>query len=196
MPTRLIKVPPALFSIPTLIFSLSLLVNSKSCRVWLSPFPAYVSFFHGSFTSRLISFLLYDQVPFTLTPDAQIVPQNMNVALGGVAANIYLIVQKNGHNSGSGVDFTFGMLAIQRFYCVLDTGNQRIGFAQKPDTNANVTVNLIWTWNIRYVKHTVLILEFEQWMRAVRGTQHKRVAFVGGSYLFYIDQFTGPWCST
>ena len=80
-------------------------------------------FFHGSFTSRRIN--LYDQVPFTLTPDAQIVPQNMNVVLGGVAANIYLIVQKNGHNSGSGVDFTFGMLAIQRFYCVLDTGNQR-----------------------------------------------------------------------
>ena len=101
-------------------------------------------FFMGrSQADSSISFLLYDQVPFTLTPDAQIVPQNMNVALGGVAANIYLIVQKNGHNSGSGVDFTFGMLAIQRFYCVLDTGNQRIGFAQKPDTNANVTVNLI-----------------------------------------------------
>jgi cathepsin E len=102
---------------------------------------------HGSFTSSvesysLIAFLPFNQTLFTLTADAQILPQNLNVHFGGVFNNIYLIVQDNGQNSRAEfpVAFTFGMLALQRFYCVLDTGNQRIGFAQTSSTNANINL--------------------------------------------------------
>ena len=93
-----------------------------------------------SLALTLISFLLLNQVHFTLTADAQVLPQSLNVPIGGVANKIYLIVQDIGHDSGTGLDFVFGIVALQRFYCVLDTGNQRIGFAQTCFTNASINL--------------------------------------------------------
>ena len=86
---------------------------------------------------NLFSFFL-NQAQFTLTADAQVLPQSLNVLMGGVANKIYLIVQDIGHDSGAGVDFIFGTVVLQRFYCVLDTGNQRIGFAETWHTNASI----------------------------------------------------------
>lgn len=75
-------------------------------------------------------------VSFELTPNAQIWPRSLNTAIGGVAGNIYLIVQDNGANSGSGLDFILGQTYLERFYSVYDTANNRVGLATTPFTTA------------------------------------------------------------
>lgn len=96
-----------------------------------------VSSYHGLVTGSVEQYLfLLQQDGLELTPNAQIWPRNLNAAIGGTAGNIYLIVQDNGANSGSGLDFTLGQSFIERLYSVYDTGNARIGLATTPFTTA------------------------------------------------------------
>jgi cathepsin E len=82
-----------------------------------------------------ILFLL-DQVPFELTPNAQIWPRNLNTRIGGTAGSIYLIVGNIGTKSGSGLDYTLGQVFLERFYSVYDTAHSRVGLARTRYTEA------------------------------------------------------------
>jgi cathepsin E len=98
---------------------------------------------HGSFTSSVVSYSsislpLFNQANLTLTADAQIWPQNLNSVIGGIAGNVYLIVNDIGTPTGSGLDFTLGMAVLQRFYSVFDSGNNQVGFAETNFTNAEI----------------------------------------------------------
>lgn len=53
-------------------------------------------------------------VPFVLTPNAQIWPRSLNTYIGGSSDAIYLVVNDIGNASGSGLDFTNGYT----FLCV------------------------------------------------------------------------------
>ncbi|TBU46835.1 aspartic peptidase A1 [Dichomitus squalens] len=75
-------------------------------------------------------------VTFELTPNAQIVPRALNSAIGGNADSVYLIVHSLGTPSGQGLDFINGQAFLERFYTVFDTGNNRVGIANTPFTNA------------------------------------------------------------
>ncbi|KAF8930621.1 hypothetical protein BGZ52_000891 [Haplosporangium bisporale] len=81
-------------------------------------------------------FVTISGVEYELTPNALIWPRSLNSAIGGSAGSIYLIVSDNGSNSGSGLDFILGLKFMERFYTVFDTGNQRVGFATTPFTDA------------------------------------------------------------
>ena len=74
--------------------------------------------------------------------------------IGGVDGNIYLIVSsvrepeislssimaklclQIGTRDTYGLEFVLGVTFIQRFYTVLDTANNQVGFASTPFTNA------------------------------------------------------------
>jgi cathepsin E len=71
-----------------------------------------------------------------LTANAQIWPRSLNTVIGGTAGSIYLIVNDNHSNSGSGLDFINGQAFLERFYSVYDTANQRVGLATTPFTTA------------------------------------------------------------
>ncbi|THU80941.1 acid protease [Dendrothele bispora CBS 962.96] len=73
---------------------------------------------------------------FSMTPNAQIWPRNMNSTLGGDSNKIYSIVADLGNNSGTGLDFINGFAFLQRFYSVYDTTNNRVGIAETEFTNA------------------------------------------------------------
>ncbi|KZV91351.1 family A1 protease [Exidia glandulosa HHB12029] len=73
---------------------------------------------------------------FALTANAQLWPRSLNVDIGGVANNIYGIVNDLGTNSGEGLDFINGQTFLERFYSVFDTTNRRVGFATTPFTNS------------------------------------------------------------
>ncbi|KAK7468930.1 hypothetical protein VKT23_003425 [Stygiomarasmius scandens] len=73
---------------------------------------------------------------FSMTPNAQIWPRNLNATLGGDANKIYCIVADLGNNSGTGLDFINGFAFLQRFYSVYDTSNNRVGIAETEFTNA------------------------------------------------------------
>ena len=80
--------------------------------------------------------LLFDQVAFELTANAQIWPRNLNSAIGGASGSIYLIVGDIGSNSGSGLDFVNGQAFLERFYSVYDSGHHRVGLATTRFTTA------------------------------------------------------------
>jgi len=69
---------------------------------------------------------------FELTPNAQIIPRPLR---GGDKGLVYLVVQNLGNNF-PGVDFICGVVFLERFYTVLDSGNRRVGLASTPFTNA------------------------------------------------------------
>jgi cathepsin E len=71
-----------------------------------------------------------------LTPNAQIWPRALNTDIGGVAGDIYLIVNSIGTPSGEGLDFINGQTFLERFYAVFDTTNKRVGFATTSFTTA------------------------------------------------------------
>ncbi|KAF5343242.1 hypothetical protein D9758_013409 [Tetrapyrgos nigripes] len=73
---------------------------------------------------------------FSLTPNAQIWPRNLNSTLGGDANKIYSIVSDLGNDSGTGLDFINGFAFLQRFYSVYDTTNSQVGIAETEFTNA------------------------------------------------------------
>ncbi|KAJ7849363.1 family A1 protease [Mycena olivaceomarginata] len=75
-------------------------------------------------------------VTYALTPNAQIWPRSLNTAIGGSAGSIYLVVIDLGSPSGQGLDFINGYAFLERFYSVHDTGNNRIGLATTPFTDA------------------------------------------------------------
>ncbi|KLO09319.1 acid protease [Schizopora paradoxa] len=75
-------------------------------------------------------------VQFELTANAQAWPRSLNSAIGGNSNSVYLIVNDLGSPSGEGLDFINGFAFLERFYTVLDTANQRVGFANTPFTHA------------------------------------------------------------
>ena len=72
---------------------------------------------------------------FELTPNAQIWPRALNIAIHGDEDAIYLAVGDLG-NKFPGADFICGMAFLERYYSVFDSGNRRVGFARTPFTNA------------------------------------------------------------
>ncbi|KAI0253244.1 aspartic protease [Lactifluus subvellereus] len=81
-------------------------------------------------------FFTIGDTTFELTPNAQIWPRTLNSAIGGTAGSIYLVVSDIGTPSGQGLDFINGYTFLERFYTVFDTGNQRVGLATTPFTDA------------------------------------------------------------
>ncbi|KAJ3529152.1 hypothetical protein NM688_g7891 [Phlebia brevispora] len=73
---------------------------------------------------------------FGLTANAQIWPRALNTAIGGVANDIYLVVNSIGTPTGEGLDFINGLTFLERFYSVFDTGNSRVGLATTSFTTA------------------------------------------------------------
>ncbi|KAH9486087.1 Polyporopepsin [Psilocybe cubensis] len=71
---------------------------------------------------------------FEFTSNAQIWPRSLNTNIGGVAANIYLIIADAGTDAPG--DFVNGFTFLQRFYSVYDTANGRVGLAQTPFTKS------------------------------------------------------------
>ncbi|EMD36747.1 hypothetical protein CERSUDRAFT_123806 [Gelatoporia subvermispora B] len=76
---------------------------------------------------------------FEFTPNAQIWPRVFNTLLGGNNDTIYLVTGDIGSDTGSGLDFINGMVWLQRFYFVYDTGSSQAGFATTyfTDTTTN-----------------------------------------------------------
>ena len=60
-------------------------------------------------------------------------------ALANFSGNfLYLVVQDIGAHSGSGMDFICGMVFLERFYTIYDTGNSHLGLATTQFTIANI----------------------------------------------------------
>ena len=95
-------------------------IMSRSLAVWSNNF-----------------FFLFYQVPFELTPNAQIWPRNLNYVINGTADGIYLIVSDLGTKSGSGLDFFMGQPFLERYYSIYDTANSRVGLARTRFTYAD-----------------------------------------------------------
>ncbi|KIK55674.1 hypothetical protein GYMLUDRAFT_248487 [Collybiopsis luxurians FD-317 M1] len=74
---------------------------------------------------------------FSLTPNAQIFPRSLNIAIGGNANNIYLIVGNLGPEGEEPFNFVNGYAFLERFYSVYNTTNNRAGIATTPFTNSN-----------------------------------------------------------
>jgi cathepsin E len=72
-------------------------------------------------------------------------PQFLNIPIGGITTLLYLAVNDigtlGGPFGGGSVHFIFGKALLERFYCVFDFGNKRVGFANTPSTFANLNVN-------------------------------------------------------
>ena len=86
-----------------------------------------------------LSLFFFDQFVFELTPNAQIWPRILNAALGGTAGSIYLVVSNFGDINPSVKvpgSFVLGVVFLERFYSVYDTGNRQVGLAKTPFTNA------------------------------------------------------------
>jgi len=90
----------------------------------------------AQFAKMLNLTFVINGVNFVLIPNGQIWPRILNTDIGGVAGDIYLIVGNLGTPSGEGLDFINGQTWIERFYCVFDTTNKRIGFATTSFTDA------------------------------------------------------------
>ncbi|OCH93069.1 acid protease [Obba rivulosa] len=75
-------------------------------------------------------------VTYEFTANAQIWPRSLNSNIGGNADTIYLVVADNMENTGSGLDFINGLVWLERFYLVYDSGDVQVGFATTPYTNA------------------------------------------------------------
>ncbi|KAJ3558483.1 hypothetical protein NM688_g902 [Phlebia brevispora] len=73
---------------------------------------------------------------FEFTPNAQLWPRALNAAVGGEADGIYLIVNDLGTPSGEGLDFINGMVFLERFYTVFDSGTPQFGIATTLFTDA------------------------------------------------------------
>ena len=74
---------------------------------------------------------------YEITPNAQIIPRALNEFRGGTSDGIYLIVQDISYSRLPGMDFILGRPFLERFYTVLDGGNNRVGFATTQFTEAD-----------------------------------------------------------
>jgi len=77
-------------------------------------------------------------VTYEFTANAQLWPRALNTFIGGTTGSIYLIVGDLGTPSGQGLDFINGYAFFERFYVVLDTTNNRVGFATTPNTASTI----------------------------------------------------------
>jgi len=90
----------------------------------------------AQFNSLQSLFFDINGVEFELTANAQAWPRALNADIGGVAGDIYLIVNDLGTPSGEGLDFINGFTFLERFYSVFDSANSRVGFATTSFTDA------------------------------------------------------------
>ncbi|KAH9893314.1 aspartic peptidase A1 [Cubamyces lactineus] len=74
-------------------------------------------------------FFTINELVCEFTANAQIWPRYLNGMIGGSSEYVYLIVADIGWPSGSGMDIINGMMFMERFYAVFDTGNNRVGVA-------------------------------------------------------------------
>ena len=137
MPSKNIKKLPVVNLIKILVCSKSHQLNTRTWRVSLLKLKAYV-FYHELVTGSVEWHLfLLHQVPFELTPNAQIWPRNLNTLIGGTADSIYLVIADLGSKSGSGLDFILGQCFLERFYSVYDTAHSKVGLAYTKHTFAD-----------------------------------------------------------
>ncbi|KAJ8495267.1 hypothetical protein ONZ51_g1815 [Trametes cubensis] len=73
---------------------------------------------------------------FEFTANAQIWPRSLNSLIGGSSSFVYLIIGDIGTPSGSGLDIINGMMFMERFYTVFDTGRNEIAIANTQFTTA------------------------------------------------------------
>uniref|UniRef100_A0A8H8CQ32 Peptidase A1 domain-containing protein n=1 Tax=Psilocybe cubensis TaxID=181762 RepID=A0A8H8CQ32_PSICU len=83
----------------------------------------------SSYNSLESLFFSAGEHTFEFTSNAQIWPRSLNADIGGVAGSIYLIVADAGTPYPYG-DVAYGYVFLQRFYCVYDTANRRLGLAE------------------------------------------------------------------
>jgi Eukaryotic aspartyl protease len=86
------------------------------------------------FTNLQSLYFVIGDNSFELTPNAQIWDRPFDSTIGG-SDSIHLAILDVGTQLPS-VDFVLGIAFLERFYCVLDSGNQRVGFATTQFTNA------------------------------------------------------------
>ncbi|KAG8694827.1 hypothetical protein FRC08_008233 [Ceratobasidium sp. 394] len=78
-------------------------------------------------------------VSYEFTPNAQLWPRSLNVALGGKAESYYSVVNAlTDFEADTGASFVNGYVFLQRFYTAYDQSKHRIGFATTSSTYANV----------------------------------------------------------
>ncbi|KAF8416785.1 aspartic peptidase domain-containing protein [Boletus edulis BED1] len=78
-------------------------------------------------------------VPFVLTPNAQIWPRSRNYVFGGSPDKIYLVVADFEGYAKPGFEFVLGHTFLERYYSVFDTPNNRIGLAPTDYTHAELS---------------------------------------------------------
>jgi len=85
-------------------------------------------------------FFVVEGIAFEFTANAQLFPRALNTFIGGTSTGNYLIISDLGATGINipGVGFINGFTWMERFYTVLDNGNERISFANTPFTNATV----------------------------------------------------------
>jgi hypothetical protein len=75
---------------------------------------------------------------YEITANAQIWPRTLNTFIGGDKNSIYLVVSDIGPKVSGTVDFIAGLVFLERFYCVFDTTNSRLGLATTEFTNKEI----------------------------------------------------------
>lgn len=78
---------------------------------------------------QALNFTIGDAV-YSLTPQAQLIPESENVAYGGVPGVRYSCIIPNGFTSDLGFGFFLGQKFMERYYLVYDTDKKQIGFAE------------------------------------------------------------------
>ncbi|KAJ7886055.1 acid protease [Mycena leptocephala] len=78
--------------------------------------------------------LLLNGGPFPLTPNAQIWPRALNVAIGGKPNQIYLVISTLGPSEG--INFILGMPFLQRYYTIYNYADETFEMFTTPFTNA------------------------------------------------------------
>jgi len=73
---------------------------------------------------------------YEFTANAQAWPRSLNTLIGGTSSFVYLIVSDLGSPSGEGLDFIDGMVFLERYYTVFDSGKSTFGIAETKFTFA------------------------------------------------------------
>ncbi|EMD38755.1 hypothetical protein CERSUDRAFT_47733 [Gelatoporia subvermispora B] len=83
-------------------------------------------------------FFTVGNTTYEWTADAQIWPRSQNSLIGGTDDNVYITIASDGTPSGTGRDFTLGLVWLERFYVVYDSANNQVGLANTQYTNSTI----------------------------------------------------------